>query len=138
MNFKEFYENFDFIFGEDITPEDADMAYKMAKKYGIGVLSDKDLYAIIKDGDEVVGGLWTSWLSSEFSFDIVVNEKYQGQGLGSKLADMAIQTYNQDKEAYEEPVMRAYVVNPSMEKILARKGFEVENRMPGQTVMVKK
>lgn len=136
MNFSEFYENFQYIFGEDISSEDADKAFKMASKYEIAVLSDKDLFAIMKDEDEIVGALWTAWSSEEFSFDIVVNEKYQGQGVGKKLADIAIDTYRQDKEAYgEDAIMRAYVVNNKMKDILLKKGFKIESELPGQIIM---
>jgi GNAT superfamily N-acetyltransferase len=131
--------NLDYIFGEEIDPDDADAAYKMAKKHGISVLSDKDIFCIVKDGDDVVGGLWNVFMSGEYSFDIVVRDDYQGKGLGKKLVDIAIQEYNESKQAYgDDAIIRVDVVNKTMEKILLNKGFEVESKQPNHTMMIKK
>lgn len=139
MKFVEFYEDVAYVFADELDPKHIDDAYKMAKKYDIGVLSDKEIYTIAISNNEVVGALWTSWISGEFSFDVVVREDFQGKGVGKRLVDIAIEAYNQDKEAYgDEVILRAYVVNPTMEKILASKGFEVENKIQGQTIMVRK
>lgn len=139
MNFLEYYNGKIYIYSDDIDSDDADMAYKMAKKHGISVLSDKDLYAIIKMNDEVAAALWTTWNYEEYSFDIVVNNKYQGIGLAKELVDIVINNFNQDKEAFgDEAIIRADVINPKMEKILLSKGFEVESKSPGHTMMVRK
>ena len=137
MNFLEFYENFQYIYQDDISEKDADIAYKMAKTHGISILSDKDLYLIMKNKSDVVGSLWTAVNYEEFSFDIVVNEKYNGQGIGKKLADLAIEWYNSDKEAYgDDTVLRADVINPVMKHILLNKNFKVESEVIGHVMMV--
>ena len=139
MNFKEYYNEIEYVYGEEIDYGDADEAYRIAKKHGISVLSDKEIYVIAKANDEVVGALWTAWNSEEYSFDIVVREDFQGEGLGTKLVDIAISTYEQDKEAYgDEAILRADVINPKMEKMLLKKGFEIESRQPGHAMMVRK
>lgn len=139
MNFVEFFNQIDYIFGEDIDEKDVEMAYRIGKKHDISILSDKEIYCIAKSGNDVVGAVWTTFMSGEFSFDVVVKEDYQGKGIGKKLVDIAIQEYESSKEAFgDEAIIRAYVVNPSMEKLLLNKGFEVENRMPGQVTMVRK
>lgn len=141
MNFLEFYQNLNYIYGEEIDPDDAEMAYQMAKKHGISVLSDKEIFCIVKDGDEVVGALWTAWNYDEFSFDVVVREDFQGKGVGKKLVDIAISEYNESNEAYdrgEGTIIRADVINPKMEQLLLKKGFEVESKQPGHTMMVRK
>ena len=138
ITLQEFYEDIDFIFGDEIESDHIGDAYQMAKKHGISVLSDKDIYVVAISNNEVVGALWTSWQSEEFSFDVVVREDFQGKGIGKRLVDIAIDTYNQDKEAYEEPVMKAYVVNKDkMVPMLLKKGFKVEKEYPDQTVMFK-
>ena len=139
MNFKEYYNEIEYVYGEEIDYGDADEAYRIAKKHGISVLSDKEIYVIAKANDEVVGALWTAWNSEEYSFDIVVREDFQGEGLGTKLVDIAISTYEQDKEAYgDEAILRADVINPKMEKMLLKKGFEIESRQPDHAMMVRK
>jgi len=139
MNFKEYYNEIEYVYGEEIDYGDADEAYRIAKKHGISVLSDKEIYVIAKANDEVVGALWTAWNSEEYSFDIVVREDFQGEGLGTKLVDIAISTYEQDKEAYgDEAILRADVINPKMEKMLLKKGFEIESRQPGHALMTRK
>lgn len=140
MNFNEFYNQFEYIYGEDIESEDADAAYKMAKKHNISVLSDKEIFVIVKDGDEVVGGLWTVFMSGEYSFDVVVREDYQGQGIGKKLVDIAIQEYNESKEAFgDDTIMRVDVVNrDKMKPLLLKKGFKVEQESHGHTIMSRK
>lgn len=139
MNFNEFYNQFEYIYGEDIESEDADAAYKMAKKHDISVLSDKEIFVIVKDGDEVVGGLWTVFMSGEYSFDVVVRDDYQGQGIGKQLVDIAISDFNNSSDAYEDSIIRADVVNQDvMVPLLLKKGFEIESKSPGHTMMVRK
>lgn len=139
MNFKEFYEDVAYVYADELDSKQIDDAYKMAKKYDIGVLSDKEIYTVAIANNEVVGALWTSWLSGEFSCDIVVREDYQRRGIGRRLTDIAIQTYNEDKEAYgEDAIMRIDVINPKMEQLLLSKGFKVESRQPGHIMMIKK
>lgn len=140
MNFNEFYNQFEYIYGEDIESEDADAAYTMAKKHDISVLSDKEIFVIVKDGDEVVGGLWTVFMSGEYSFDVVVRDDYQGQGIGKQLVDIAIQEYNESKEAFgDDTIMRVDVVNQDkMKPLLLKKGFEIESESSNHTLMVRK
>lgn len=137
MNFFEYYNQEEIIFSDDVDYDDVEAAYRMAKKHGISILTDKDLYAIIKRGDDIAGALWTSFLSDEYSFDIVVNDKYQGRGIGKKLVDIAIDDYKSYEDAYgDEASLKAYVVNKEvMIPLLKRKGFEIEKEYPDQTVM---
>jgi len=140
MRFDEYYNETEYIFGDEIESEFAEDAYNMAKKHGISVLSDKELYCIAVINDEVIGALWTTWLSGEFSFDVVVRDDYQGEGIGNKLVDISIQEYGQTKEAYDNgdgTVLRVDVINPQMEKMLLKKGFKIESKQPGHTMMVK-
>ena len=140
MNFLEFYQDLDYIYGEEIDPDDIEMSYKMAKKHGISVLSDKEIFCIVKDGDEVVGALWNVFMSGEYSFDIVIRDDYQGKGIGKKLVDIAIREYNETKEVYgDDTIIRADVINQEvMVPLLLKKGFEIENKLHGHTMMIRR
>jgi GNAT superfamily N-acetyltransferase len=144
MNFVDFYlkehSDYEYVYDEEIDSDDADIAYKIAKKHGISVLSDKDLFCIVKDGEEVIGGLWHVFMSGEYSFDVVVRDDYQGKGIGKKLVDIAIREYNETKEAYgDDTIIRADVVNQDvMIPLLLKKGFEIESKSPGHTLMTRK
>ena len=139
MNFKEYYNEIEYVYGEDIDGADEDDAYQMAKKHGISVLSDKEIYVVAVSNDEVVGAIWTAWSSKEFSFDVVVRDDFQGQGLGKKLVEIGISTFDEDKEAYgDDAIMRLDVINIKMEKMLLKKGFEIESNQTGHTLMVRK
>jgi len=133
-----FNDDYETFYGDEIESEDADQAYKLAKKHEISVLSDKEIYAIMKINNEVAGALWTVFMSDEYSFDIVVADKYQGKGIAKELVDMAISDYEQTKEAFDDPIIRADVVNPIMKKILLQKGFEVESEVPNHVMMIRK
>jgi len=138
MRFDEFYNEVEYIFGEDIEPEMQGSAFQMAKENGVSILSDKEINIVAMFEDEVIGALWTAWSREEFSFDVVVRKDYQRQGIGKKLVDMAISTFNQDSEAYgDEAIIKADVVNPNMEQMLLKKGFKIEDKYPGHTIMVR-
>jgi GNAT superfamily N-acetyltransferase/pyrimidine operon attenuation protein/uracil phosphoribosyltransferase len=138
MNFVEFYSDIAYVYADELESNQIDDAYKMAKKHGISVLSDKEIHTVAISHNQVIGGLWTTWMSGEFSFDVAVRDDYQGQGVGNKLVDIAIDTYEQDKEAFgDEAIMRVDVINPTMEKMLLKKGFEIESKQPGHTMMIK-
>jgi GNAT superfamily N-acetyltransferase len=136
QNFLEFYNDIDYIYSDDIEYEDVDVAYKMAKKHDISVLSDKEIFVIAKDGNKVVGALWTVFMSGEYSFDVVVRDDYQGQGIGKKLVDIAIRDYEGSKDAYEDSIIRLDVVNQDkMKPLLLKLGFKVEQESNGHTIM---
>lgn len=107
--------------------EAADDAHEIAKDGGVNILSDKELNGLLIDtsASKVIGGLWVSNDSDEYSFDIAIDSSYQNMGLSNKLITAAIDEFNQQKEVYGDDLkMEVDVINPKLAKILANKyGF---------------
>ena len=110
----------------------SNQAWELAQNSSINVLSDKDLldYYVLPNEDKVVGAVFSSWDNGEYSFDVVVDDAYQNQGIGSYLTDIAIGEFDSYKEAYENAYINVEVVNPYMKKILENKGFGVSEETP--------
>ena len=53
---------------------------------GLRVKSNQDLFAFLKDGPIVVGGLWYS--AKPFDYTLVVHSDYRGRKFGKFLTDM--------------------------------------------------
>ena len=100
-------------------------SHALAQSQGLNILRDKDPSCFVLDGKRLVGCLFVTDSSTKFSFDIVVDPRYQGQGVGSRLTDMAIQEYNERAGAYDDYEYEIDVVNPTMKRILECKGFRV-------------
>lgn len=104
---------------------------------GINILSDKSLYAVSfnKSDNDIIGVLYVSVINDEFSFDIVINPKYQGKGFGKKLIDNAISEYNSLKDAYPDLTIVVDVVNPNLVKHLQKIGFKTINQYSNRSIM---
>jgi SPP1 gp7 family putative phage head morphogenesis protein len=111
----------------------ADQAWEIAKKSGINILSDKELTAMAYEGKKVVGALFTSLVGGEFSFDIVVDPKAGGKGIGTRLAQEGLRAFREVEEM--GAVLKLDVVSPTMERILQRLGLKVSERI-GEHVMM--
>ena len=106
----------------------------LSKESSINILSDKDVNTVAVIKGNVVGGLWTSVDNEEYSFDVIVDEKYKRQGIGSELVDMAISEFNSIHSEMNFEMI-ADVVNPDMVKLLLKKGFEIIEDHHGHTIM---
>jgi ribosomal protein S18 acetylase RimI-like enzyme len=115
------------FFDEDEHDRDAFYreSYALATASGMNILRDNSpsCYAVSKG--HAVGCLFVKDSNDKYSFDIVVSPKFQNQGIGSKLADFAVQEYNQRREGYDNYDYSIDVINPSMKSILLKKGFVV-------------
>jgi RimJ/RimL family protein N-acetyltransferase len=131
-------ENFDDISG-DINDDAYSQAWELADKSDINILRNKELSSDMSydENGNVIGIYFFSWDEGEYSFDVIVDPLHQGKGIGNKLTDSAISQFNFDSEAYENPRIKADVVNPAMKHILLKKGFEVIEDYPGHEIMVK-
>ncbi len=149
MSFKEwFVENIEIVaMGDDMDNDNddfdkfqvADAAWKLAKASPIRILSDKDLAAVGLQGEQVIGALFTGWKREEFSFDVVIDPKFQQQGYGKKLIDYAMSMFRWDSEgrSTDTPAyIKAEVVNRNLIPLLTRIGFKLKGVYGGITVMI--
>ena len=116
---------------------DIDKIYKeleqLQKKTTINILSDKEINTIALNDGSVVGALWTAFDGKIYSFDVVVDPAFEGKGIGSELTNIGMsEFYNYDDAGAR---MELYVVNPRMEKLLAKKGFRKKKDVLGGTIM---
>jgi GNAT superfamily N-acetyltransferase len=110
-------------------------AWDLARDSDINILSDKSLKDIEYVGEEVAGALFDSWDGDVYSFDVVVDPKFQRQGIGTNLTESAINWFNMESEAFEDPKINVDVVSPVMKKILLNKGFKVIDNFDGHEYM---
>lgn len=108
-------------------------AWNMAASSGVNVLSDKDLLAVAMDGDELVGAVFDSLVADSYSFDVVVDPKHRGHGVGGKLIDAAMQEYHSVKESGAKLVLD--VVNRSLIPTFERRGLKVQGEEDGHVIM---
>ena len=117
------------------TYEASDKAEQIAKDNGVNILRGKDLRTVAVDKNgETVGGLWTEVNGNDFSFDVAVDKKMQGKGVGEKLVNEAIAEFN-NNNIEGNLKYNIDVTNPSMEKLLLKYGFKVVERISGHTLM---
>jgi len=128
----------------------AEAAWGISFASPINILSDKRLSAIAVLGRKCVGGGWTSVSQasddeepSQFSFDVVVAPEAQGKGVGDALVSAMLDEFRHIRFAYDELVLNVEVVNPAMERILARRGFVLRNKEDplarrGKTMMTRR
>jgi GNAT superfamily N-acetyltransferase len=96
--------------------------WALAQKVGVTVLSDKNLLASYVDYEEgrVIAAVFNSTDPEHYSFDTVVDPKYQGQGLGTNLIQIAMDEYETLQEVYPELNIKLDVINPGIIPFLER------------------
>lgn len=113
----------------------------LAEGHDIFIENENNLSMIVKDkfNGGLVGALWTSWnLKEEFSFDVIVDVKYSGLGIGSTLVDKAIEKFYCESKNYKNPEIRVQVISQIMEKMLEKRNFVLEYHRFGKIIMSKK
>ena len=113
----------------------AEKAWKIALASPIRILSNRELSAIALIGNKVVGGGWSAVehpryddAEGTFTFDIVVDPKAQGKGVGDALVEEMLREFRSVRDMGDaEYVLNVEVVNPAMERILARRGFRLRD-----------
>ena len=106
--------------------------YEVAQEAGLYISNDKEPTSIALDGNEIVGAVFTSADSDEFSFDIAVKPAYQGKKIGTKLLDAAMSESEEFGDVYPDMSIRVDAVNPVMAAMLKKRGFsEVDKTHSG-------
>lgn len=136
------YEDNDTFVGYDQWDEEDDMedyenqAWELAKNSDIYILSNKELARVAVADGKLLGALWTAWdPEGAFSFDIIVDTDYRRMGVGSNLVDQAMQIFDWESDAYQNPHYELDVVNDDMVRILKKKGFVPVRNVKGHVIM---
>lgn len=151
MDIKYKYIPIDFEFDEELDEmgldiyDLSDQAENIAKDSNINILRNKELVGIILDlnTNTVAGALWTNTDNDEFSFDIVVNNRYRNKRLSYTLIDKALEEYDYKNDMYMDYKntklpMNVEVVNPLLVNILKNKyNFKIINKINNTTIMSK-
>ena len=143
----------EYVFVGEGADEDSDSNYDiydlreqsdvLAKHSNINILRGKDIsHVAISDG-KVVGGIWEECSPADgpytkgeqmiYSFDVIVDPKFQNLGIGSKLTDIGISDYDSYIDVADNMVLD--VVNKSMEALLKKKGFVIMKEIQNHTFM---
>jgi len=121
--------------------------WALGQREGVTILSDKELLAGYIDADEgmVVGAVFNSISQTEdedgndysaYSFDTVVDHRYQGQGLGTNLIAYAMDEFNQAQDCYPDLKLELDVINPGIISFLERTyGVKVIREERGHYIM---
>lgn len=97
-------------------------SWALAQREGINFLSDKEFVAGHVDTDEgiIVSALVEGYGNGEYSFDVAVDHRYQKQGLGKELIEIAMGNFEMYKDVEPDAVLNLDVVNPNIVKFLER------------------
>ena len=108
---------------------------EIAKERDLGITRDRNLEVVARDKDgKIIGGAFTSYdnQSGEYTFDVVVSEDAEGKGVGSKLLDQVKDIPFEISDMNPNATIKVDVVNPNMQSMLERRGFEVTEKVDGQ------
>ncbi len=99
-----------------------EQAMKIAKDNGINILSNKDLKGVTLDNEgNVIGAFFESVDNEEYSFDVVIDKRYQGMGYGKEMVRYELDQYEYYKDAYGDKLkLNLDVVNPNMRDLLKK------------------
>jgi len=129
-----------FDFDQDVAGMPYEEAWKqawaLARTAPINILRNKEINSVAILNGKVVGVLYDSWYQDEYSFDVIVDPKFQQQGIGKKLIDAAMISFHNDSDGRgDHPHIRAEVVNKNLITLLSRLGFKPAGQEGGITFM---
>lgn len=128
-------------FGDIDYEAEAEVA-EIAKKRDLGITRDREIAAVARDNEgNIVGGAYTAYDNStgEYTFDVVVDESVDGKGVGSKLLDRVKDLPFDVQEMNPDATIKVDVVNPQMQAMLEKRGFEVVEKIgEGRVIMAPK
>jgi len=130
-------------FDEDgeIDTDAEDAVRGIAKERDLGITRDRELATVARDKNgNVIGGAYTSYDNStgEYTFDVVVSKEAEGSGVGSKLLNSVIEIPSDIKEFNPKAKVKVDVVNPQMQAMLEKRGFEVTAKTGTDRVTMEK
>ena len=113
---------------------------ELAQRAGVNILSDKEFNCGHVDmdlgGGSIVSAMFTSWQNETYSFDTIVDPRYQNQGLGTELIQIGIDEFQEYQYMDPEAKMELDVVNEGMVPFLERKyGLKVIDQQGGHYIM---
>lgn len=121
------------------TDEEEDLYYQAWEiKTDIRISRNKELFAIAIDNNKTVGAIFTYSDENTYEFDVVVNDQYRRQGIASKLVDLVIADFEDQKTFNPNIKMNVLVVNENMIQLLLKKGFHIIGRIMDDVIMSKK
>lgn len=128
-------------FYDDEPSIDASEAYEyatlLARRVSMGITRDRELRAVALYNDEYAGAIWTSFEDGKYAFDIAVEPKYQGKGIGSKLIDYGIDGFSYYSD-YPDSTMEIDVTSQVTKNALERRGFHVSENIGNGRWLMKK
>ena len=113
-----------------------EQAYNLAKEENIGITRDREVVnVVLDDNDNVIATTFDAWDFETFEFDVVVSKKEQGKKIGTQLTELAIERFEDYKQMNENAIIKLFVVNDNMKKILEKRNFEVTQKMQDSYIM---
>jgi len=113
-----------------------EQAYNLAKEENIGITRDREVVNVVLDNnDNVIATTFDAWDFETFEFDVVVSKKEQGKKIGTQLTDLAIERFEDYKLMNEDAIIKLFVVNDNMKKILEKRNLEVTQKMQDSYIM---
>lgn len=132
-----FDEEYDFV--TDLVYRDVD---QLQRKSGINITSDKELnYVVLNENqDSIIAASWISHCPSDnsFSFDVIVSEEYQRNGIGKQLTENCMSIFDEYKDMYDDLNLDIRVVNKHMKSILDKYELDTTELNPDDWIMSKK
>jgi len=112
---------------------------KIAKKRKLGITSDREIAFVARNKEgKVVGGAYTSYDQStgKYTFDVVVDESVEGTGIGSSLLSQVKDIPFEIQDMNPDAKVEVDVVNPQMQSMLEKQGFEVVEKIGPDRVLM--
>ena len=128
---------------EFVSPEETDVGYlqdlqRIERETAIHVSRWKHLSVLAIKSGKCVGALYDGTTISNnkniYGFDIVVDKQERRQGIGAKLIDIGISTY-EDLPSSEEYMLVLDVVNAHLVRHLAGRGLKIIASARGHIIM---
>lgn len=122
----------DDLLDAEISPD----PFALAKSVGIGISRASEFTAGFVDGQTLVAALFTEFEGDVMMLDIVVDDKYQGQGISKQLVEYVIRLFRSYEAEGLVSSLSANVVNPILGGVLRKYGFKTVRKLPGREIMM--